>query len=232
MAIGSANRQFWLAHGAPESRVVPAPYSVDNTYFRQAADRVDRLSARRRFSIPGDATVALFAGKLVGKKDPQTIIRAAAALGGRVWLLVAGSGELEEQVRTLADSLQLKSITFAGFLNQSEMPYAYAASDFLVLSSTYRETWGLVVNEAMNFGLPAVVSDRVGCASDLIHEGRTGYVFRAGDHVALAERMSLMADGGRLRPMRAAARELIGGWGIPQTASGIERATEVAIRSR
>jgi glycosyltransferase involved in cell wall biosynthesis len=67
------------------------------------------------------------------------------------------------------------------------MPSIYAASDLLVLPSDHQETWGLVVNEAMACGLPAVVSDAVGCGPDLIEAGRTGAVFPLGDTTALAE---------------------------------------------
>ena len=51
------------------------------------------------------------------------------------------------------------------------------------------ETWGLVVNEAMACGLPAVVSEGVGCAPDLIVAGETGEMFPMGDTDALADAM-------------------------------------------
>ena len=76
-------------------------------------------------------------------------------------------------------------VTFVGFVNQSRMPEVYAAADVLVLPS-YSETWGLVVNEAFACGLPAIVSDRVGCAPDMIMDGLTGTVVPAGDIERLA----------------------------------------------
>jgi hypothetical protein len=78
-----------------------------------------------------------------------------------------------------------RSVSWAGVLNQSEMGAAYAAADCLALPSQ-SETWGLVVNEAMATGLPCVVSDRVGCAPELVAPGETGEVFPAGDVGALA----------------------------------------------
>ena len=73
-----------------------------------------------------------------------------------------------------------------GFLNQSELPAAYASADVLVLPSDGQETWGLVVNEAMACGIPAIVSDVVGCGPDLIDPGQTGATFPFGDVAALA----------------------------------------------
>jgi glycosyltransferase involved in cell wall biosynthesis len=75
--------------------------------------------------------------------------------------------------------------SFAGFRNQSELPAFYVAADVLVLPSDANETWGLVVNEAMACGVPAIVSDAVGCACDLIDEGSTGWTFPVGGVAAL-----------------------------------------------
>jgi glycosyltransferase involved in cell wall biosynthesis len=84
------------------------------------------------------------------------------------------------------------SASFTGFLNQSELPAAYVAADVMVLPSE-SETWGLAVNEAMACGLSAIVSDAVGCAPDLIEDGKTGFTFPLGDAAALAERLERLA---------------------------------------
>ena len=71
-------------------------------------------------------------------------------------------------------------VSFAGFQNQSRMPAWYGLADVLALTSE-SETWGLVANEAMSCGVPVVVSDRAGCADDLVDEALTGRRFRCGD---------------------------------------------------
>ena len=75
---------------------------------------------------------------------------------------------------------------FAGFQNQLALSAYYHAAECLVLPSIEDETWGLVVNEALAHGLPAVVSAAVGCAPDLIEDGTSGAIFEAGDADALA----------------------------------------------
>ena len=76
---------------------------------------------------------------------------------------------------------------FTGFVNQSELPALYAASDVFVLPSE-NEPWGLAVNEAMCASLPVVVSREVGCAPDLVRDGVNGYTPAAGDIAGLARR--------------------------------------------
>jgi glycosyltransferase involved in cell wall biosynthesis len=131
----------------------------------------------------------LFAGKLVERKRPFDVIRAlalAANQGCRAQAVFVGAGELEDSLRREAASSGVPAI-FHGFQNQSRMPSLYAAADLLVLPSDHQETWGLVVNEAMACGVPAVVSDAVGCGPDLINPGRTGAVFPLGNTTVLAE---------------------------------------------
>lgn len=198
MPIGRANREFYASQGIEADRMTDAPYFVDNERFFTAARSISaqRLHLRRRWQIPEDAVCFLFAGKLEPKKRVLDLLSAMQAAMERttlkLHLLVVGDGEQMAQARQQVDARSLP-VTFAGFLNQTEIPAAYAASDALVLPSDFGETWGLVVNEAMACGLPAIVSDRVGCASDLVHDGETGYRFPFADTSALADRMVMMA---------------------------------------
>ncbi|MEM7706689.1 MAG: glycosyltransferase family 4 protein [Pseudomonadota bacterium] len=89
-----------------------------------------------------------------------------------------------------------------GFRNQGALPAIYAAANLLVLPSI-TETWGLVVNEAFSLGLPALVSDRVGCGPDMIAGRDTGAVFTHDDEAALASALGEALS----RPERLA------GWG-------------------
>jgi glycosyltransferase involved in cell wall biosynthesis len=77
-----------------------------------------------------------------------------------------------------------------GFLNQSEISRAYAAADCLVLPSNAKETWGLVVNEAMASGLPCIVSNACGCVEDLVDPIRPDLCYPVGDIIALERAMA------------------------------------------
>jgi glycosyltransferase involved in cell wall biosynthesis len=177
---------------------VQCPYFVDNERFAADADRLcrERASLRDRWGIPPEAFCFLFAGKLIEKKRPLDILRALSSLKAKsppVHLLVVGEGPLRAEAEQLARRERLP-VTFAGFLNQTQIGQAYAAADVLVLPSDAGETWGLVVNEAMLFGRPAIVSDRVGCWPDLVLEGETGLRFSFGDEKKLAEAMTRFVD--------------------------------------
>lgn len=230
--IGSANRDFYRSHGCRESRLFFAPYAVDNDrFFAAASERSGRRNEiRDAFGIPRTACVFLFAGKLEEKKRPMDVMRAIGRLTRdlreRAHVLIAGDGPLGDEIRAFARDNAIPA-TFAGFVNQSRLPDAYAASNALVLASSAGETWGLVVNEAMASGLPAIVSRSAGCCTDLVSDDVTGFAFDEGDVDALVACLrSYIADPDLAARHGAAAREKIGEYGFEQIRDGVARAMQ------
>lgn len=224
--IGEANRAFLRRYGMPDERLFAARYCVDNAYFRAKGDELAprRDAIRRSFGITDDAPVVLFAGKLIEKKQPLRVIEAFARVRAqqRCWLLMAGDGAMRAECEGLIERLRAPGVVMAGFLNQGELPRAYAAADVFVLASKLNETWGLVVNEAMNFGLPVVVSDKVGCAADLVRPGENGAIVPHDDTVALAEAIaSLVADAPKRAAYGARSREIVSAYSTESAADGI-----------
>jgi glycosyltransferase involved in cell wall biosynthesis len=189
LSPGVRVRDYLLWYGVPERRIFQVPHAVDNQMFADTAAPYRqpdvRAAARHRWGIDPEAFVVLFVGKLTTSKRPLNVVRAIARLAPGATLTVVGSGPLEHAVREEAARLNV-SIKILGFRNQSELGEQYGLADCLVLPSDFPETWGLVVNEALATGTPCVVSNAVGCAPDMIHDGETGYVFPLDDIEALA----------------------------------------------
>jgi glycosyltransferase involved in cell wall biosynthesis len=184
----------------------------------------------------GAGDVALiFSGKLIPKKQPLLIFDAIERLSAenkqRIHLIVMGDGELRAAVERKGRKVLGARFHQAGFVNQSEMGQWYAAADCLVLPSKKGagETWGLVVNEALQFGLPAVVSDGVGCYPDLVGPA-TGRVFQSGsadDLVrALTETMSSLL--GNRGATAAACRERVGSFSLASAERGLAQTLQQA----
>jgi glycosyltransferase involved in cell wall biosynthesis len=236
LPIGRASRDFYRSYDIPEQRLFDTPYFVDNARFTAAAASVEaqRAELRERWSIPQDAICYCYAGKLEPKKRPLDLLNAlriaCSDSSVRLHLLVVGTGELMEQAQSLTAQFKLP-VTFAGFLNQTEIPSAYVAADCLALPSDFGETWGLVVNEAMACGRAAVVSDRVGCAPDLVTSGETGAVFPFGNVDALALVLKDLAkDPARLRAMGTAARaRVLGEYTIERSVQGTLQAVDCVL---
>lgn len=236
LVIGESNYRFYAGYGIPDSKLFSCPYFVENQRLIEQArsHRKERNAMRARWNIPEDSICYLYVGKLTRKKrilDQLTAMREAVLKNPKLHLLVVGTGELMDAARQFVAEHNLP-VTFAGFMNQTEITGAYAAADCLVLSSDYDETWGLVVNEAMVCGLPAIVSDRVGCGPDLIKRGETGERFEFGavgdlSHVLL----SMAKDPERLQAMGERAKEhVLRNYTVENAVSGTMQAVEAVLR--
>lgn len=226
---GVAQRAYYKDFGVADKRLIHAPHVVDNAYFRAAADRhaPERAALKAKFGIAAERKVMLTVAKIRPVKNPLMLIEAFARSAPDDWtLLWAGSGEMEDEVRAAATASGA-DVRFAGFLDQNEVPEAYAVADLFALSS-WTETWGLVVNEALNFGLPCVVTDGVGCADDLVRD-RTGLVVRAGDTDAMADALgNLMTDDAQRARYAAGAQDLIANWGVEAYVAGLKTALGIS----
>ncbi len=220
--------------GLPGERIVLTPYVVDNDWWTQSAANVDRAAVRRAWGVPEDAPVVLFCAKLQHWKRPQDLLRAFAAAKVRdSHLIFAGEGPLRKDLERETISLKLnEQVHFVGFINQTQLPNVYRASDLMVLPSEY-EPFGLVVNEAMLCGCPAILSDRVGAGDDLVTPGQTGFVFPVGNVEVLATILrEILPDRERLKALREAAQKRMCSWSPSQGIDSIAEAVECALRFR
>jgi glycosyltransferase involved in cell wall biosynthesis len=124
----------------------------------------------------------------------------------------------------------MPDVVVTGFMNQSEVVRAYACADVFTLFSRRDETWGLVVNEAMNFALPIVVSDKVGCAADLVTHGGNGFIVDHRDPVGLATRLRQLVESPTLRKrMGRKSADAVLQWNYDRALGGLVEATRAAV---
>ena len=220
--VGQHNRVYFLAHGLKDRQLTWAPHAVDNDRFAGPGGDPEAQARdwRRSLGIADDDRAAVFVGKLERKKAPDVLLDAfLSGQSGLDHLLFCGTGPMETQLVESASGRA--DVHFLGFQNQSQMPVAYRLGAVVVLPSRGPgETWGLAVNEAMACGRPAVVSDRVGCAPDLIRPD-TGRVVPAEDPAALAAALATVSSPESAGRAGAAARARIGAWTLDETARRI-----------
>jgi glycosyltransferase involved in cell wall biosynthesis len=231
--VGTLNKTYYQHYGVPESRLFWCPYTVDNAFFRYHAEALapQRHQLRAMWGIDDNRPVILFAGKLAAVKQLPLLLEAYRRVRQRrrCALLMAGDGplrgELESEIRRSA----IPDVRITGFLNQTEIPKAYVAADLLVLPSR-AEGWGLVVNEAMNFSLPIIVSDRVGCGPDLVQPEVNGEVFEHNSTEALEAVLErFLAQPEQLPELGRASLQRIQQWGLPETAKGVLEALNAVV---
>ena len=224
LTVGSLSRESMLDRGARSDRIGTFANTIDVAGFGERADGLAgrRAELRTGFGLEPDDVAVLCVARLAPEKGLDTLVRAAAAAGPPVTLLLVGAGAEREGLEQLARSLGARTI-FAGDLPWNQIVEAYVACDVFALLSL-RETWGVVVNEAAACGLPLVLSDRVGAASDLLRSGENGYLVPAGDAGAAADALKAIAADPSLRGrFGARSREIVASWGYdPSVESFVE----------
>jgi glycosyltransferase involved in cell wall biosynthesis len=234
---GGPQREYVCRLGQPGERIFDGYDVVDNRHFAAGAEsvRADAPGWRRKLGLPERFFLA--SGRFVDKKNLPRLIEAFASYrrqaGQRPWSLVLlGEGELRAQILERIAALGLVGqVLLPGFRQYDELPWYYGLAGAFIHAST-AEQWGLVVNEAMAAGLPVIVSERCGCAPDLVRSGVNGYVFDPCDIAALAGLMARVAaaDHDRLAAARA-SRAIIADWDLERFAGGLMNAVEVALRA-
>ena len=180
--------------GVPLERLVTGcqaaalPHSYDPT-----------TAVLRRVALapPPEAPRFLYVGRLSSEKGLEVLLRAFARVlvsAQAACLVLAGGGPQRIELELLTEALGLAASTkFVGPRDAVELGDEYLRATCLVLPSI-REPWGLVVNEALAYGCPVVVSNRCGCVPELVSEGVTGFAFRAGSETDLEKNLLRAID--------------------------------------
>lgn len=252
--IGEENKKFYKFYGVPNEKLVFTPYAVDNSRFINEAINLKsqicetnlknsfrpeiEISSRFRENLKNDlginpnAIVILFVGKLIEKKRPMDLLKAFQNVSSRIShisLLFVGDGELKPRLEKYVKDNKLEKVYFVGFKNQTELPRYYAVADVFVLPSGAGETWGLVVNEAMCFGLPIIISDLVGCGTDLVKYNENGYILPVGNIEKLSEYLEeLINNENKRKIFGEKSLEIVQKYNYGNVVDGILKALELS----
>ena len=175
---------------------------------------------------------AMYRGKAQEKAKFERLKAINETASGSIapWdLILLGDGHLRPELEKLRSHLGLEDcVQMPGFKQYEELPAYYALAGAFIHAST-TEQWGLVVNEAMASGLPVLVSNRCGCASDLLRESENGWTFDPTNEEQIADLMLRIASDEDARErMGARSSEIIAEWGPDRFASGLTGALQAA----
>ena len=249
---GTPHRAYVQELGMPSDRIFLGYDAVDSRFFSEEARKLGISS-----SESGEKRKPYFlaSARFIEKKNLQRLLRAYAlyrrkveSRGSRIEgidsgfrsqvsslpdpfdLVLLGDGAQRSELEKLRSELGLADcVEMPGFKQYEELPSYYAHAGAFIHAST-TEQWGLVVNEAMASSLPVLVSNRCGCAADLVREGENGWTFDPTNEEQIADLMLRIAsDETRRKSMGLKSREIIAEWGPDRFASGVKSDVEAAL---
>jgi glycosyltransferase involved in cell wall biosynthesis len=234
---GAAHGEYACGLGLAAGAVVNGYDVVDNEHFARGARQARACEERWRERLGLPERFFLASSRFVAKKNLLRLLDAYADYrrrsGADAWhLVLLGDGALRAELESRIARLALADrVLLAGFKQYDELPTWYGLARAFVHAST-TEPWGLVVNEAMAADLPVIVSERCGCARDLVRAGVNGWTFDPYDVEALAGLMRRVAamTGEERRAMGRSSERIIADWGPERFADGLMQAVQTALR--
>ncbi|MBP6469353.1 MAG: glycosyltransferase family 4 protein [Chloroflexi bacterium] len=219
LAYGRRAQEFLETRGAPTNRILQGWQVVPPEQLPPPTRTRAQLGL-------DDTPIILAVGYLTTRKGFDLLIRAVQQLEGRAQLVIVGDGPERAALQQLAASNG--RIHFTGHQDGSARSDWYAAADLFVLP-THHDPWGLVVNEAMAFGLPIIVSEAAGCAPDLVQDN--GRILPTNDVTTLTAALAdLLARPEERRRMGQRSQEIIAPYTVTRAAAAFVAAIELAQR--
>jgi len=232
---GKRHSDYLIKLGMAAERIFLGYDAVDNYFFSNNAVeiRANDGEVRRQKGLPRDYFLA--SARFVEKKNLPRLLEAYALYRSscqeptRWSLVLLGDGSLRSALEAKRDALGLGDhVMMPGFKQVADLPGYYALAGAFLHPSTV-EPWGLVVNEAMASGLPVLVSNRCGCALELVSEGVNGFTFDPLDVEEIAQKMlRLSAPDFPRTAFGKKSEEIVAEWGPERFALGLSQAIEAA----
>lgn len=234
VAYGTHVRDYLISLGVDPQRIFIAWNTADNERYNRPVSEEQRSALRAQLSL-ADERVILFVGRLAEEKGVDVLINALALLRAdpalpRTHAVICGRGPCARDLRAQCARLHLDAVSFLDYVANDTLCQYYALADVLVVPSvttrTFKEPWGLIVNEAMNQGCVIVASDAVGAArGGLLQHEQNGLVVRERDPAALAAALRRLLASPALRAQLShAARATIAHWTYERMAAGFTSA--------
>jgi len=173
--------------------------------------------------MPEDSPVIIYVGRLSLEKRPMDLLRAFQELPKpcKASLVYIGEGPLLQEMESFVARFNLENVYFEGFKSQEEIPKYYAVSDVLVIPSEHDNS-PKVLNEAMNFGIPTIVTDFVGTGQDMVSPGESGFIYSVGDIGSLVGYLSQILEDPELgKRLGERSIELVSEWSFDNNVKGI-----------
>lgn len=194
LSSGEETSKYLIHYGAKKEGISVYPFSSlhERDILETVVSRDEKEALRRELGIQ-EPRMVLTVGQCIPRKGFDILLKAAKYLPEDTALCIVGGEPVEEYLR-LREELGLNHVYFPGFRKKEYLASYYRAADLFVLP-TREDIWGLVINEAMAYGLPVITTNRCVAGLELVENGVNGYLVPVEDETALTEAMLEVLNG-------------------------------------
>lgn len=192
--------KYYISYGVEKDKIFRYPFSsvseaniIPNDSFREDL----RKNARKELNISNGTKMVLVVGRFIYIKGFDILLNAIPKSKKDIEYYFVGGNPTDEYIE-LVKKYELKNVHFIGFKDSKDLAQYYIAANVFVFP-TRGDTWGLVINEAMAYGLPVITTNRCNAGLEMIQDGINGYIVPVGDGNELSRKIEILINDDSLR---------------------------------
>jgi glycosyltransferase involved in cell wall biosynthesis len=188
---------YLVYYGANKSLIYRYPFTSlrNQDILTDLVPNEEKLNIRNELGIK-ERKVVLAVGQFIHRKGFDLLINASKYLSDDIGVYFVGGKPTKEYIE-LKDKYDLSNVHFKGFKTKGELSKFFKAADAFVLP-TREDVWGLVINEAMGFGLPVISTNKCIAALELVVESKNGYIVKVEDSESIAKKIKILLSDDKL----------------------------------
>lgn len=185
LSTGKTTNNYLEYYGAKKERIVIYPFTSidDSKVLRRPISAAEKRKIRTELNTT-DQKIVLAVGQFIHRKGYDILLESAKSLDDNTGVYIVG-GTPSAEYLSLKEEYQLKNVHFVGFMDADSLSKYYKAADVFV-HPTREDIWGLVVNEAMAYGLPVITTDRCVAGLEMVKNSDVGSIIPIEDPAALS----------------------------------------------
>ncbi|MHC1717132.1 MAG: glycosyltransferase family 4 protein [Acidaminococcaceae bacterium] len=198
ISSGRKTNEYLYYYGAKSEKIYNYPFtSIKEEDIINKPIRPDEKKAiRKKLKITEDKIIVAV-GRYDYGKGYDVLLNACTKIDNSTGIYIIG-GKITQEYAGIKDRLNLKNVHFIDFKTKKELAEYYKAADIFV-HPTRRDVWGLVINEAMAYGLPVITTDCCIAGLELVKNDENGYIVPVDDSQVLSEKCSIILRNDDLR---------------------------------
>lgn len=175
LSTGKTTTEYLKYYGAEDSKIWLYPFTSikDGQILKQPVLKEEKNAIRNHLKMK-EERICLSVGQFIYRKGFDLLLKAANEMSHTIGFYIIG-GTPTKEYNDFVEQNNLSNVHFVGFMRKSELEEYYKAADLFVLP-TREDIWGLVINEAMSYGLPVVTTDRCIAGLEMIDNGKNGFI--------------------------------------------------------
>ena len=222
----SGNKKYFQFYNVETSKLHPIPCAVDNKLYSSeyAKYSLETDFIKKELNINRQDFVIIFLARFTKRKKAQDLLTAVSQIDhSNITILFVGDGPELQNMKSFSTKNNIKAV-YTGYTEQKEISKYYTIADLCVIVSDYDPS-PKVMNEAMNFELPIIVTDVIGTAHDLVEDGHNGFIIKLSDINALSERINYLNQNRDLNnQMGKKSQKIVKKWSFERDIYYLEKA--------